>query len=59
MTGTEALDKIEKYRAALVAVVHLEQEMNESINEAGYATGGEAGHYFYKAVKVAKEALEA
>ena len=32
--------------------------MNKSINKAGYATGGEAGHYFYKAVKVAKEALK-
>lgn len=58
MTATEAWDKIEKYRAALVAVVQFEQEMNESINRAGYATGGEAGHYFYKAVKVAKEALK-
>lgn len=59
MTRTEALKKIEKYRAALIAVVKFEQEMNESINEVGYATGGEAGHYFYKAVKVAKEALNA
>lgn len=54
----EEMDIIEKYRRALVAVVQLEQEMNESINKAGYATGGEAGHYFYKAVKVAKEALK-
>ena len=54
----EELDIIEKYRKALVAVVQLEREMNESINKAGYSTGGEAGHYFYKAVKVAKEALK-
>ena len=47
-----------KYRKALETVIHLEQEMNESIDKAGYATGGEAGHYFYRAVKVAKEALD-
>ena len=58
MASTEALEKIEKYRAALAAVVQLEQEMNESISKSGYATGGEAGHYFYKAVKVAREALK-
>jgi hypothetical protein len=50
--------KCAKYIDALRSVVQLEQEMNESINKAGYATGGEAGHYFYKAVKVAKEALD-
>ena len=58
MTSAEALDKIEKYKAVLTAVVQLEQEMNESISKSGYATGGEAGHYFYRAVKVAKEALK-
>lgn len=54
----EALEKIEKYKTALTAVVQLEQEMNESVSKSGYATGGEAGHYFYRAVKVAKEALK-
>ena len=57
--GGKTLEElIEKYRAALVAIVQLNQEMDESINKAGYATGGEAGHYFYKAAKVAKEALK-
>ncbi len=51
--------KCANYKKALKDIIHLEQEMNESINKAGYATGGEAGHYFHKAVKVAKEALEA
>lgn len=46
-----------KYRAALKQIVQYERDMNAEINRSGYATGGEAGHYFYKAVKVAKEAL--
>ena len=50
--------KCAKYRNALKRIVQLDKEMDESINRSGYATGGEAGHYFYKAVKVAKEALK-
>lgn len=50
--------KCANYRKALKDIISLEQEMNESINKAGYSTGGAAGHYFYKAVKVAKEALK-
>ena len=50
--------KCANYKKALKDIIHLEKEMNESINKAGYATGGEAGHYFYRAVKVAKEALK-
>lgn len=47
-----------KYRAALKQIVQYDRDMNDEINRSGYATGGEAGHYFYKAVKVAKEALK-
>ena len=49
--------KCAKYRAALKQIIQFDQDMNDAINRSGYATGGEAGHYFYKAVKVAKEAL--
>lgn len=56
-------DRVEKskcarYKAALKQIVQFDRDMNESINQAGYATGGEAGHYFYMAVKTAKEALK-
>jgi len=50
--------KCAKYRAALKRIVQCDRDMNDEINRSGYATGGEAGHYFYKAVKVAKEALK-
>ena len=51
--------KCAKYRAALKQIVQFDRDMNNAINRSGYATGGEARHYFYKAVKVAKEALKA
>ena len=47
-----------KYRAALKQIIQFDMDMNDAINRSGYATGGEAGHYFYRAVKVAKEALK-
>ena len=50
--------KCAKYRAALKQIIQFDRDMNDEINSSGYATGGEAGHYFYKAVKVAKEVLE-
>ena len=56
--GTIKLQGETEYRAALKQIVQFDQDMNDEINRSGYATGGEAGHYFYKAVKVAKEALE-
>jgi len=49
--------KCAKYKAALKQIVQYDKDMNDEINRSGYATGGEAGHYFYKVVKVAKEAL--
>ena len=51
--------KCAKYRAALKQIIQFDRDMNDEINRSGYATGGETGHYFYKAVKVAKEALDA
>lgn len=50
--------KCAKYKAALKQIIQFDRDMNDEINRSGYATGGEAGHYFYKAVKVAKEALD-
>ena len=50
--------KCAKYKKALKDIIHLEHEMNDGIDKAGYATGGEVGHYFYKAIKVAMEALK-
>lgn len=54
----ESVDECAKYRAALKQIIQYDRDMNDAINRSGYATGGEAGHYFHKAVKVAKEALE-
>lgn len=57
--ATKMVGNAAKLRKALEKIIDLERTMQEGINRAGYATGGEAGHYFYKSVQLAKSALAA
>ena len=42
----------------LKRIIGLENQMQDSIQRTGYVTGGEAGHYFPKAIALAREALK-